>query len=369
MAKRKLVNTKNTQQSPKKKICVKCRCEKLLTGFYMASNPLTSSDGERVNVCKDCVKKISYNPDGSLNIDKFRDILMILDKAYVPKALTEAIKEAQNVRSDGTNRPDVVGLYMKNVSSLKQYKNLSYKESIEKFDESIGVKDINTYGIAYRPEGAIGVENVYVRQLDAFEVTDEIVDLFGEGYKPSEYHKMKRKYDKLKQNYQLTTNLHEEALATYVRFKIKEEQATASGDVQSAEKWNKAATEAADKAKLTPKQLTQADLQGGITAISEISKAVEECVDIVEMLPRFKYAPNDAPDFIIWCYINFARKLRGLPEVEYADVYKFYDKKKEEYIQQYGDVYGIFTDDTSESNRSSVEQFIKLPKDYNMGGE
>ena len=52
-------------------------------------------------------------------------------------------------------------------------------------------------------------------------------------------------------------------------------------------------------------------------------EAVEQAVDVIPILPRFKYRPNDAVDFILWCYINYERNLNGLPEVKYSDVYKF----------------------------------------------
>ena len=38
--------------------------------------------------------------------------------------------------------------------------------------------------------------------------------------------------------------------------------------------------------------------------------------------------------------------------------------KHREYLEQYGDPYGIFEGDTTEKNRPNVEKFIKLPKDY-----
>jgi hypothetical protein len=84
-------------------------------------------------------------------------------------------------------------------------------------------------------------------------------------------------------------------------------------------------------------------------------------------LPKFKYRPNDALDFNIWCYINYARDLQGLPHCDYEDVYKFYDKKKNEYIEQYGDPYGIFNDEPTEKNRDNIKKFITLPKDYEDG--
>lgn len=349
-----------------KKICKECGKEKTLSCYYTTTNPMVSSDGRTVNICKTCVKNGSYNLDGSLNTELFKQKLMLMDKPYVPNALEAAIKEVNHSIELGKGRTDVIGCYFKNVSTLPQYSKLSFLESMNLIEQGKSISEAVT---ATEKKNASRNEDVYVKQVDDFVVTEDMVDLFGEGFTKSEYRKMSKKFDKLKQNYQMTTNLHEEALATYVRFKVKEEQATAIGDVGGAEKWSRSASAAAESAKLTPKQLTKADLQGGITAISEISKACEEAVDIIDILPRFKYAPNDAPDFIIWCYVNFCRKLKGLPECEYRDVYAFYDRKKQEYLEQYGDPYGIFEGDTTEKNRPNVEQFIKLPKDYNIGGD
>jgi len=208
------------------------------------------------------------------------------------------------------------------------------------------------------------------KDIIEFTPTPEMIELFGDGYEdPLIYKKMYEKYEKLKLNYSLQTNLHQEALATYVRFKEQEEISTAEGDVTAAKKWYDAAMGAAESAKLTPKQLTQSDLQGGLNSFSEIFKAVEQAVEVIPILPKFKFRPNDALDFNIWCYVNYIRDLQGLPSCEYEDVYKFYDKKKQEYLDQYGDPYGIFDEDTSEKNRESIKKFITLPKDYEEGDE
>lgn len=347
--------------TPKKltKLCIQCKQEKPLLEFYAASNPLTSSDGKKINICKNCIKEVIYTPDGEVNMERFKEVMQLLDKPFIPSVIDEIIKgKTKNKRV----ADDYVGEYMRKVGRISKYKKMSFAESLTYLEEEIEIeatdKPVSRRGKA-KPAGSI-----YAQAIEDFEVTEEVVFRFGENYTKAEYCKLQRKYDRLAKNYQILTNLHEEALATYVRFKVKEEEATAKGDVTSASKWNNAAQDAADKAKLTPKQLTQSDLQGGINAISEIAKAVEEATDIIEILPRFKYAPNDAPDFIIWCYVNFCRKLKGLPEVDYSEVYSFYDRKKKEYIDQYGDPYGIFADDTSEKNRPNVEQFIELPKDY-----
>lgn len=341
------------------KECCVCRNVKKVNQFYKASNPSTSSDGIYVNVCKNCIKKESINPDGTLNVEKFKNMLMLMDKAYVPSIIDSAILESNTAIKTGKGRKDVIGNYIKALN-LSQNK-LSFLESMAILNNGASITSNKVTPTMYRNQEK---EEIYVRQVDDFVVTDEVLELFGEGYTKNDYRLMKQKFDKIKQNYSLQTNLHEEALATYVRFKVKEEQATAAGNVGEADKWNKAAQEAADKAKLTPKQLSQSDLQGGLSSVGEIAKAVEQATDIIEILPRFKFQPNDAVDFTIWCYINYARKLNGLPCVDYSDIYKFYDDKKREYIEQYGDPYGIFEDDPTPNLRDKVNKFITLPSDY-----
>lgn len=358
---------KTRQKSPiGEKECCNCHKVRKLGDFYMASNPKTSSDGKVVNVCKICVKKESLKQDGTINIDKFKEMLMLMDKPYAPSALDSAISETNIAIESGVGRKDLIGNYFKNIATLSQYSKITFLQSIQMLEN--GNTHISS-AVTSTEKRQKEKEEIYIKQVDDFVVTDDLLDLFGEGYTKTEYRLMKKKYDTLKVNYSMQTNLHQEALATYVRFKVKEELATASGNVGEAEKWSKAAQDAADKARLTPKQLTQADLQGGISSFSEIFKAVEQSIDVIPILPRFKTRPNDALDFVIWCYINYARNLQGLPECEYEDIYKFYDKKKEEYLSQYGDSYGIFDDDVTDINRPNIKKFITLPKDYEDGDE
>lgn len=344
------------------KECTNCHKKKRLTEFYSASNPQTSSDGRTVNVCKLCVKKESLNQDGSLNVEKFKQMLMLMDKPFAPIAMDAAISETQTAISIGKGRKDLIGNYMKNIASLPQYTKVGFIESVAMLEN--GSSYVSS-AISSTEKNRRDKEEVYIRKVDDFVVTDDLLDLFGEGYNKTELRLMKTKYDTLKLNYSMQTNLHQEALATYVRFKVKEELATAAGNVGEADKWNKAAQEAANNAKLTPKQLTQSDLQKGVNSFSEMSMAIEQATDVISILPKLKNQPHDSADFIIYCYINYARKLKGLPTVDYKDIYSFYDSKVSEYLKQYGDPNGIFGDDTTIKNRTNIEKFITLPADYN----
>lgn len=372
----RMVASTATKKTIKKKICLACppeenKNEHPLGDFYLSKNPM-HKDG-KLPWCKDCIKRLSLNKTGEIDEEKFKSVLRQIDRPYYKDVLQSAVnqykKEHSYVEEDDVkyHGEEIIGLYFKNMNTLRQVADKSYGDSEkEGFVRKQGVQaaslNIDKTVKQEKPDK-------HYSNIEDFEVTDNIKDLFGDGYTTVEYKKMYEKYEKLKLNYTLQTNLHQEALATYVRFKVKEEMATAAGNVDEAKKWYDAAQNAAASGKLTPKQLSEADLQGGINSFSEIFKAVEQAVDIIPILPRFKYRPNDALDFNIWCYINYARDLQGLPQCDYEDVYKFYDRKKEEYLEQYGDPYGIFDDEPDDSIRENIKKFITLPKDYEDGDD
>lgn len=342
----------------KKKLCCACNEEKILKNFYRSYNQL-HSDGY-MPMCKDCIKNACYNEGtDDVDLDKLKNLLRQLDRPFLLKyyqsALSQYEKQYSGKKVPKKHRLEIVGYYFKNIQTLTQIRGLNWEQGLAYNEES----DVPSDTILT----STGANNelVYRLQEEEFEVTDEIVRLFGEGYTKKEYEAMKNKYEFLRQNYPSITNLHVEALVNYVRLKVKAEMAIARGNISEAKSWDDLATKAADKAKINPSQLSQSDLQGGLNSFSEVFQAVEQAVDVIPILPRFKYRPNDAPDFIIWCFINYIRNLEGKPECSYEDVYHFYDDRKKEYIDQYGDPYGIFTDDTTEKNRDKVKKFIEIP--------
>lgn len=369
------------------KVCNFCHEKKKLTDFYISKSPLFSVD-ERVPICKDCVISASLNEDGTINDIELNKILKKIDRPYYKDLIESAISGFKNEHSYVED--DKVQYYGKEILqryfrliAMRQDRDKSYEDS-EKDNfihptsntpkstkERIAKKYADITDIDDDGNVIPKKEKKHKSDIGDFEITDEIVELFGDGYSKSEYKKMYEKYEKLKLNYTLQTNLHQEALATYVRFKVKEETATAEGNVDEAKKWYDAAQNAAANGKLTPKALSAADLQKGMNSVSELIKAVEQATDVIKILPQFKYRPNDSPDFTIMCYVNYERELNGQPQVPYEEIYSFYDKKKKEYLEQNGDPYGIFDNDPSEKNRDTVKTFLKMPDDYEelAGGE
>jgi len=206
-------------------------------------------------------------------------------------------------------------------------------------------------------DGNINIKFSQDENLDS-ETEKSLVDKWG-NYSSRELNSFEKKYNALKNNYPEKTALHTEALMNYVRYRCKEELATSDGEVKEAESWSKMAAKAATDAKINPSQLSAADLQGGLNSFSEITKIAEEESDIIKKLPQFTYRPNDSADFIMWCIINYMRKAKGQEEVDYHSIYAFYDRRRDEYIEQYGDPYEIFKDDPTIGNRDKIDKFIK----------
>lgn len=382
-----IANTKNKRTSTKKprgrprtspmKTCCACpdpdHNEKPITDFYASDNPLFT-DGH-VPYCKECIVRLSFDAEKqTIDLEGFKKVLRTIDKPYIESALQMAIdqynKAYEGLAVAPDNRKKIIGFYFSKIGTIKQYRDVkTWNDGVE-YNKKELIRN-NGRPILVLEGGYSGTqeneadERIFTDESSAkFEVTDEMIGLFGSGYKRFEYKAMWEKYQFLKQSYPDITNLHVEALVTYVRFKVKEEQATAMGDAVSADRWNQAASKAAEKAKINPNQLSKSDLQGGLNSFSELFQAVEQAVDIIPILPQFKYRPNDAIDFNIWCYVNYIRDLEGKPLCSYKEIYQFYDERKKEYIDQYGDPYGIFTGDPTEDNRESIEKFITLPGDY-----
>ena len=253
------------------------------------------------------------------------------------------------------------------------YRMESFKNAKEKFEES-GTEMISGYFSHYshtriKPEDTFfdsDICKIIVKEepvdidgeeKEDFEQTEDQI-LFGKGFSDEEYWEMRILYDDLRNNFPLVTNLHKEGLVKYVRCAVKERIAIAADDIDNAKKWGAMANKHAENAKLNPSQFNKADLAGGCNSFGEVFQAIEKAKEVIPILPRFKYRPDDAIDFLLWDYMDYSRHVDGLPSCSYPDIYKFYDEKKKNYILTTGDPYGIYKDDPTENNREKIVRFI-----------
>lgn len=294
----------------KYKNCSMCGDNKRLTDYYKSYSPMDKID-ERLRVCKKCLKD---NTDIN-DIDSVKNTLRQVDKPYNVHLWESAL-----------TKPDVIGEYFKLINA-KDYRHDTWEQSIfEKEDDSL-VIDNNL-------NNPIETKNTSVKSK--FILTDEIMDKWGYGYTEEEYQNFEKKYDKLIRNYGEKTALHTEGLLIYIRFRVKEEMATAKGDVKEAKEWGQLAQKQALDAKINVSQLSKSDISGGVDVLSQLFEAVETEVGVIPLLPKITEQPYDDVDLIIWSIINYYRRLEDKPKVAYKDIYEFYDDMLSEHFATHG---------------------------------
>lgn len=290
------------------KKCSNCLEDKPVVDFYVTKNKLFI-DG-RVPICKECIKStLDYNDTNSIYT-----VLKQLDLPFLYKLWSNCVK----------SKTDTLGSYVRQINSLSQYSGLTWKDSV--FGDST---DNNEEKKKSSNKNSIKKNNYKGSVSD--DMKSQLIDKWGWGYTDEELLSFEKKYDLLKDNYPERTAMHTEALLNYIRYQVKAEIATSRGDVVSAQKWGALADKASIKAKINPSQLSKADLTGGLSGFGELVRAIEQAVDVIEVLPRFRERPQDKADFTLWCYINYIRRMKNLPDVEYKDIYAFYEERKKEY--------------------------------------
>jgi len=311
----------------KKIICQHDQCSKFglaqpEANYYISNYKLMS----RLPICKNCISE-------NLDLTKLSDILGILQVLNYP--------------------------YFDNTWQLiaKDYPDAVLSRYIAEIRRNVNTKKMGFSDTEKLPEECTGLIQVDL-------VTDGMKERFGSNFTNDELLAMEKKYRFLQPSFDEITSMHTEFLISYIRYRVKEEFATSDNDVASAKQWGALAEKAASQAGFTPAQMRKADLIGGITAFGELTQVIEEnCGGVIEIMPQFLQRPRDVPDFTIWNYIDCARHLEGKDQVSYADVYKFYDKRKQDFEDENKDMANIFDGDKPDEYRPKVEKFMRMPKD------
>lgn len=301
---------KKTIVTDKEKVyCTGCDKEKQPKDFYKSFGATTSG---LLPFCKECCYIKSLNGNNEIDVEKFKQMLMQINRPYLHDVFVK------NVDKYKGNNKRIIGFYFKDLG-LKDYRILQYSDSIFETNDDLSEQE----AVNITPKLKMTNKN---REL--------LTDKWGFGYSDEELLMFEKKFNLLKDNYPLRTAMHVEALCTYVRYRVKEELATAHGSVGEAQKWGSLADKAAQSAKINPSQLSKADLSGGLNGFGELSRAVEKVKDILEILPKFIERPQDKVDFTLWCYINYVRRLKNLPDAKYKDIYQFLEERKQEYQKE-----------------------------------
>lgn len=322
---------------PKKELnltCASCGVLKNETNFYTSYNPIHSTG--RIPYCKSCLKNMISDENGNVTLEKLQSTLQLIDRPFIFDLYKISLED----------KMDTFGCYLKNLS-LKQNRQLTWKDSVFKpqlnnelnYDNTLDNKNTN--------------HNVSIKQ-SGFILTEDIIDKWGAGYTPEEYTAFEKKWSKLIDNYGEKTSLHIEGLKTYIRFRVKEEIATAKGDPKEAKEWATMAKDAATAAKINVSQLSKSDISGGVDLLPQLFEAVESEVGIISILPYLKEQPYDDADLIIWVIVNYLRRLEDKTRIEYKEIWGFYDEMLEDYYSQKG-----FTNDMIKNEKEKRNNIFR----------
>lgn len=126
-----------TKSKSVKKLCPICKKEKnISSGFYKSASPLFAEDG-CVPICTSCVKSEVTNDDGTVNVKKLKVMCQRIDKPFYADDLDSAFNQANSefgyLSSDEVAKKGekIVGLYFKNINSLRQNSSKSFADSEE----------------------------------------------------------------------------------------------------------------------------------------------------------------------------------------------------------------------------------------------
>lgn len=289
--------------------CSMCGKEKSVrASFYQFTQ--TDCSVENGKVCKECLKHILEEDGGFTPLGMYK-VCRVLNKPFFQWAFNKCVQSQEPLDE-----------YMK-IIGHPTHGGETFKET-----------DTVPPGVVFTPEESAGdiattTEQTRRNGLTMAEMA-ECQDLFGYGMKPDEYQWAWKLYRDMLNNYPLKTNMHKQKLADWAKTQMKADFALARDDVSAAEKWAKLAESKATAAKINPSQLSAADLSDGISSFSKISEAVEKAQDIIAILPKYREKPQDKVDYTIWQFVNYERKLHGMPTVEYADLYAFMDEQYEQ---------------------------------------
>lgn len=293
-------------------ICIQCSKDKAKDrNFYNTDNVLYKKIG-KIPVCKQCIKGlIDYN-----NMETVYSFLRQFDIKFD----IEYWKKAEE------NKNDTFARYMTMANSLPQFDGTSWNDSV--FSNNVSNKAESNHSTEAEP--CMETE----KKQESPDDLEELKESYGYGYPDNEYLLFEKKYLQLKPSFQLLTTMHEECLREYCVNKVKETLAKARGDFKEAKDWASMAKDVAEAGKLKPSQMSKADLSQGLDGFGQLARMVEEKVDIIPVLPKFTSQPKDKPDVVLWCYLNYIRDLKGMPEADYKDIYEFYEIRRADYEKQ-----------------------------------
>lgn len=165
----------------------------------------------------------------------------------------------------------------------------------------------------------------------------ELIEKWGDEYLEKDIVRFEKEYRKLVRNYEIKTESHNKFLKMACIASVRANESMAIGDTDGAKVWITIFKDMTSAGKLQPAQMSKADLSGGLNNFSEFYKSIEQSRGAIEIMPEFTKQPKDDADMVLWCMVQYVRRLKGLPDVEFKEIWQFYDEMARAFNNDEGD--------------------------------
>lgn len=305
MEERKVANTATNKDIPKK-TCPICRKPKSIsTGYYKTSSPLFTDTG-CVPICITCVKDFIVNDDGTINLTKMKTMLQRLDKPYYTDDLNSSYDQYRREHSflsdDEIARKgkDIIGLYFKNINSLRQTKDKSYADS-----EADGFIHQNSNTPIKEKQNIL---NKYdsVKSDNTFSISEKEPQVYSKKWKGSYSQKdldsLDEYYNSLEKDYNIVTGNHRDYAKKIAKASLQMDKAfdDMMNDVEGADKKYDNATKVFDTLSKSAKfsESTRSVNDVGASSFSKVAAMVESHNWIPEHHPLEKDTIDEMIDYL-----------------------------------------------------------------------
>lgn len=219
-------------------LCIKCGKTKNGNSFYKSKNNLL---GEKVNICKMCIKDyINYD-----DLETIQDIFRLLNVPYIRETwLTSAESDK-----------DTLSEYIRKVNSLPHLKELTYRNS-------------DTFGAKTQEVEIANIKNGY-----QFELTEEILDRWGKGFDNDAYEKLEKIYSEIIKSFESENYTQKTIHKNIAKTQLKADKALAEDRISDYDKLMKTISTLMQDGNMKPSQKNSGD--GVSNSISDIIKMME----------------------------------------------------------------------------------------------
>lgn len=160
----------------------------------------------------------------------------------------------------------------------------------------------------------------------------ELKNKWGMDFTKKDLIKFEKKYTEMRKIYGEDAN--EEFLRHACIASVRATECMATNDVDGAKTWMQIFKDITVQGKLAPASLKDSDLNNGIASICDLVKMMEQEVGIISVLPEFKKFPKDDADMVIYCNVQYMRRIKGLPDIKYEDIWDFYEDIAKSFIDE-----------------------------------